>query len=239
MVFSFISLALTKEPQDTEKLQIAPAPINQWTLASQILKTDKLFDLFILIRILFQFGMTGLAFFTIFAVKTIQVDTFTVGVLTSLLLVIQVISNPLMGWLSSHWGKAHTFMVGTTAAFFSCLLACLAKDAWILYPTFLLMGIANSTYWTVGLSYSLLFGKGTEKPVYIGLSNTLIGPFVILAPIIGGWMANLGGYRLSFAVSASFSMLATIILWVSRDRWENIEQPTSNELLDESLHDKE
>ena len=37
------------------------------------------------------------------------------------------------------------------------------------------------------------FGSEAERPVYIGLSNTLIAPATILAPVLGGLIADLAG----------------------------------------------
>jgi len=56
------------------------------------------------------------------------------------------------------------------------------------------------------------FGRESERPVYIGLSNTLIAPATILAPILGGWMADSAGFELTFLLSAVGGVLTALLL---------------------------
>ncbi|HOD04887.1 MAG TPA: MFS transporter, partial [Anaerolineaceae bacterium] len=48
-------------------------------------------------------------------------------------------------------------------------------------------------------------------PVYIGLANTLIAPSSILAPLVGGWLADAINYQATFLVSAGLSGLTALI----------------------------
>jgi len=52
------------------------------------------------------------------------------------------------------------------------------------------------------------FGTEAERPTYIGMSNTLIAPANILAPFLGGWLAQLWGYPSAFLASAAGGLLA-------------------------------
>ncbi len=212
MLASYTCLALNREPQHKIDHLTSSTPISQRVLIKKIFSQDRKFVVFIFTRILFQFSMMALAFFTIYSVKELNVTTVSIGILTALLLVVQVVSNPILGWLADHWGKRNAFVLGALAALISAGLAAAAQQTWLLYPVFLFMGIANSTYWTIGMAYSLEFGSEKEKPTYIGLSNTLITPAVVLAPLLGGWLANIGGYRLTFLVSSIFALLTIIIL---------------------------
>lgn len=59
---------------------------------------------------------------------------------------------------------------------------------------------------------TLEFGKDNERPAYIGLSNTLVAPFTILAPIFGGWLADATGYGYTFLVTAIFGLITALVL---------------------------
>jgi MFS family permease len=52
------------------------------------------------------------------------------------------------------------------------------------------------------------FGTESERPTYIGMSKTLTGPFLLVAPIIGGWLVQMWGYQAMFLVAFLFSLLA-------------------------------
>ncbi len=75
-------------------------------------------------------------------------------------------------------------------------------------------GMASSVFWTIGIAVSLEFGTEQERPTYVGLANTLIAPSAILAPLLGGWLADWVNYRLTFLVSALFGLLTWLILFL-------------------------
>jgi predicted MFS family arabinose efflux permease len=79
------------------------------------------------------------------------------------------------------------------------------------YPIMILTGMANVAIWTIPLTLTAEFGDETERPIYIGLSNTLIAPATILAPIIGGWLADQFGYPVMFLCTAVAGLLTLLI----------------------------
>jgi MFS family permease len=78
------------------------------------------------------------------------------------------------------------------------------------YLVFILAGIANIGFWTIGITLTLEFGTEAERPAYIGLANTLVAPSAILAPLVGGWLADSAGYP----ASAVSGLLTASILHV-------------------------
>jgi predicted MFS family arabinose efflux permease len=75
-----------------------------------------------------------------------------------------------------------------------------------------LSALANVAIWTIAMAMTVEFGTEAERPVYIGMSNTLIAPAAILAPIFGGWLADQAGYPATFLVSAIGGFLTVIVL---------------------------
>ncbi len=209
---SYGFLALNRETGQNKVEFDQSNSVSQKLMIRRILKSDPRFVIFLITRISYQFGLMALAFLTVFSVTELKVTTVTIGILTSILMVIQVLSNPILGWLADHWGKRNAFIMGSMSALISAVLAATTHQVWLLFPVFLFMGIANSAYWTIGMAYSLEFGTDSEKPTYIGLSNTLVAPAVVLAPLIGGWLAEAGGYRLTFIISAIFALITSILL---------------------------
>ena len=68
--------------------------------------------------------------------------------------------------------------------------------------------------WTISNALSVSFAKNEEeRPLYIGLSNTLCAPVTILAPVIGGWLADAASFNATFIISAVFGLLMTLALW--------------------------
>jgi MFS family permease len=136
-----------------------------------------------------------------------------VGVMTGVLMGVQIVANPIMGWLGDHYGHRMVMAIGLLAASLSGLLAWFAPHPGWFYLVFFLAGIANVAVWTIGLAMVLEFGSESERPAYIGLSNTLIAPATIIAPLIGGLLAQRTGYPAAFIASALGGIIAALMLY--------------------------
>jgi MFS family permease len=154
----------------------------------------------------------GFAFYTIYAVREFGVDLRLIGILTGLLLFTEVAANPLMGWLGDQRGHLLTLKIGAVAAIASSLLAFGAQGVAWFFPIFILTGIAYVASWTVPISMTLEFGSESQRPAYIGLSNTLIAPSTFLAPIIAGLMIDNVSYELAFMATAIAGIATLVVL---------------------------
>jgi MFS family permease len=117
-----------------------------------------------------------------------------------------------MGWLGDRWGHRTLLEAGALAAAASALIAWRAPSPDWFYLVFILAGIATVSVWTISLAMILEFGSEAERPAYIGLANTLIAPATILAPFLGGWLAQLAGYPAAFFASAIGGFGTAVIL---------------------------
>lgn len=208
---SWFALAATREPVDTEKI-IPEEETHFWDDAKKILRRDFNFNWFLGARILSQFATMGFSFYIIYALREFQMTDVTAGWLTATLTVSQTIANIGMGWLGDRIGHRAMIIVGAIAAFLSGLLAWEATSIQWFYPIFILAGLANVSIWTIGMAMTVDFGSESERPIYIGLSQTLTAPAAILAPILGGWIADSAGFVPTFIVSAALSLVMIGIL---------------------------
>ena len=210
-VASWFCINQTKEsprPVNTEVLNSVPLKQS----ITKILKHDRAFLSFIISRFLGQFGMMAFAFFTIYSTKVLKMDTVTIGIMTSILFITQTVANPLLGWLGDRWSRKWILVFGAFCNTLSVILAILIKDPVLFAIPFILYGVANTAYWTIGISINLEFGSHEEKPTYVGLCNTLLAPAAILAPFLGGYLADLYGYLVTFYVAVVFSIFTLLLL---------------------------
>jgi MFS family permease len=212
LVGSFVAIAQTREPRDEEKV-VSEEQVHFWEDAKAILKRDPNFNWFLVTRFLFQFMMMGAGFYILLGVRRFDMDAVTAGYLTATLTLTQTVANAGMGWLGDKIGHRVMLLTGAVASAAGSILAWFAPSIMWMYPAFILAGIGNVAMWTIGITFTVGFGSDSERPTYIGLSNTLITPATILAPIIGGWMIDSFGFEPTFAVSAFFGLLSAIILF--------------------------
>jgi len=213
LAVSWTFLAKTREPDHP------PADANEdqlgfWSGVGAILQRDANFRWFLVARMLSQMAMAAFAFYTIYAVRHHGMSEGTAGLMTGALLATQVAANPIMGWIGDRWSHRAVMEVGALAAAASASLAWLAPDMTWFYLVFILAGVAIVAFWTIVITLTLEFGTEAERPAYIGLANTLVAPGTILAPLVGGWLAESAGYQATFLVSAVSGLLTALILHV-------------------------
>lgn len=214
---SWFALARTREPEDLEKI-IPEEKTHFWADSKQILKRDINFNWFLIARFLSQFATMGFSFYIIYALRQFNMDSVTAGFLTATLTISQTVANIGMGWVGDRIGHRAMLILGAFSALVSAVLAWLATSLFWFYPIFILTGWANVSIWTIGMSMTVDFGTETQRPLYIGLSQTLTAPATILAPLLGGLIVDRAGFMPIFSTSIWLSAaMILILLWLVKD----------------------
>ncbi len=236
MAFSFFFLSMTREAK------IAPPATRHgealWDKSLAILRSDRNFVAFLAVRVLSQFGGMAFAFYIIYAVQQYNMSDPAAGIMVAILLIGQVVLSPVMGRLGDRWSYRAVMTIGAVGAALSSILAWQATSVEWFYPIFLLEAVAVIAIWTIPVAMSVSFAHNVdERPLYIGLANTLPAPATILAPVLGGWLADLAGYHATFVLSALFAVCMAATLWFAvRDpRQEKKRQPAAVIQLNENL----
>jgi MFS family permease len=211
MMISWVFLAKMREP-DNAPVENAPVQQNLWQNARRILRTDSNYRWFIIARILAQCAAAGISFYTIYAVRHFDMQPETAGIMAGLLLIGQTLASPILGWAGDHWGHRRVFIIGALILIGSVVLAMVAPSIGWFYIVFALAGFANAVLWTTTMSITVEFGTQAERPFYIGLTNTLIAPATLLAPIVGGWLVDGINFHAMFVIAA-FVGLASVIIF--------------------------
>jgi MFS family permease len=211
LVVSYIFLGLTRELAISVKVEDHSRVAYSSGLFN-ILRQDKNFSWFIVVRMLSQLATMAFGFYTVYAVRHFGMNEIVAGLMMGVYTLTQIIINPLLGWIGDRWDHPTALKIGSLAAFFSAIAAWLAPSLDLFYLVFFLTAIANVAIWIVGMAMTLEFGKEDERPAYIGLSNTLVAPITILSPIFGGWLADTAGYGYTFLVTALFGLVTALTL---------------------------
>lgn len=214
---SWFALSLTREPEDREKI-IPEEKTHFWDDAKKVMGKDANFNWFLSVRFISQFATMGFAFYIIYALRNFNMDTVTAGYLTATLTISQTIANAGMGWLGDKIGHRSMLILGGVAAMLSAILAWNASSITWFYPIFILTGLANVSIWTISMAMTVGFGTEAERPIYIGLSQTLTAPATIFAPIIGGFIVDAAGFIPTFSISTVLSaIMIGILLFMVKD----------------------
>ena len=211
LALSWVFLNYTHEldsPETADPGRPAPALKDAWS----ILGRDHNFSWFLATRILALLATMGFSFYIIYALRRFNMDVVTAGWLTATSTISQTVANLGMGWLGDRIGHRPMLILGALATMFSSLLAWAAPSLDWFYLIFVLAGLANVAIWTTGMVITVAFGAEAERPTYIGLSNTLVAPFNIIAPILGGWLVDTISYQAMFMIAALIGLLTAGML---------------------------
>jgi len=211
MMISWFFIRQTRE-QPTPRSENQDQQTSLWQSIREIFVNNKPFIWFLASRLLYYLGMMAFAFFIVYAVRKLGMSEIEAGVLTSVLLITQMAANLILGRIADKWSRKGVIEVGAIAALASCVLAWLAPNTIWFYPVIILEGIANTAFWTIGFPILLEFGSEEQRPMFVGLGNTLVAPVAILSPILGGWLADSMSYPVAFLISAIFGLAAAVIL---------------------------
>jgi MFS family permease len=177
----------------------------------------------VVVRILAQLGTVGFAFYTVYVVRVYGVDEATAGILTGIMMVVQTLFNPIMGWLGDRWSHRGVMAVGMISAAVSAIVAWWAPSVGWFYLVYALAGIAYVAVWTIAMVMTLEFGQDKEKPAYIGLANTLIAPTAFIIPLFGGWLADTAGYHATFLATCAGAIVTFLVLsFILRDQRKSL-----------------
>ena len=232
-----VSLGFLSLTRESERLP-APQPLGLEKFSDRlksILSKDRNFRGYLVVRMISQFAGMAVAFYTVYAIRHHGMSELEVGVMTSLFLGAQIVLNPLMGMLGDRWSHRAAMSIGFLAFAASAGIAWWAPSPAWFYLAFILAGLGNVGLWTIALALTLEFGAESERPAYIGLANTLIAPATIVAPILGGWLADTTGYAATFQVSLASSLIALAVLLLFVRDPRHVTRPQT-QVMEDGLH---
>lgn len=217
LTISFVFLALTREAEGMA-YPAKDKPGDFWQESRRILRSNPNFVSFLALRSLSQFAAMAFSFYIVYVVWTFGVSEAEAGLLTAAYLFFAILSSLAMGRLADRWNPRAVMAAGGLAASGSAAIALMATSAEWFYVSFLLTSVATVAIWTIPLPLTVRFGSEPERPYYIGLSNTFTAPATILAPLLGGWLADTVGFQATFLVSIICGLLmAGMLIFVIQD----------------------
>ncbi len=92
LVLSYICMGLTREPVDQEKT-IPERQASPWKGGLEILRRDRNFTAYLVIRLLSQFATMGFAFYIVYGLRRFGMSDLTAGFLTAALTISSTIAN--------------------------------------------------------------------------------------------------------------------------------------------------
>jgi len=220
-VISAVALSLIREPPPEEAPSGRQVPSMRAVLGSlpTILFGDRPFLKLVIVRIVGGYATVASAFYVLNATTNLGFATEDTGLFISAQVLGGVAAGLLQGTVQDRSGPLAYLrivlglaIVPPALAIASAPLAALWPDG-VLYLYLLLyfgLGIHMGSFSWPYLNWILEYAPDTQRPLYIGLINTLAAT-VMLAPALGGWLVRNYSYPAAFLVAAGCGGLALLL----------------------------
>ena len=212
---SWLFIFQTKETPSA----LAPASDRQYAgRLLDILKRDANFRAYLLCRWLWYFGSMATGFMAVYAVQHFHLSDATAAIYTGILYASGVVGYAFWGPLGDRIGNKRTMAASAVLWLAALVTALLSSAAWGFYLVFAFMGFGSAGGVVTDLNIAMEFGPEAERPTYIGLTRTITGPALLIAPLLGGWIAQEWSYPILFCVSLGLAALGLAQLaWGVKD----------------------
>ena len=177
-----------------------------------VLRGDRRFSAYLLARALTLGGTMGNGFFAVYGLSRLGAGDEQVAVFTFFLMAAQTVSTGVWGQLADRRGHRLVLILGALATGTASVLALTATEVPRLYAVFALLGAANGALNVSHMNITLEFSPPADRPTYVGLGGTTMAPFALLAPVVGGLLADGPGFGAVFATAATFALLSVACL---------------------------
>jgi len=186
--------------------------------AARLLRGDRTYRRYIAARLSLALSGIALPFYGIYAKNVLGAPEGMVGVYVATRVGSQLLLNLPWGRLSDRRGNRLAMRLlslgnGLTALMALALVGTVAllhpRGAWLPYlalPLFILDGAVRPAQVLTGSNFLLELVPEAERPLYLGLSNTLMGVAVLVSGL-GGLVVDLAGFTGLFALSLALCLI--------------------------------
>jgi MFS family permease len=199
---SYIALGSVKEPVYKTSTQDMSF-VYFLREAFGILKKNKNYRRFIILRILAGGGGLALPFYVLYAKDTLNVDLGMVGVFVSAQMLGGILSNILWAHLSDFIGNRRVIQICIFLRLLIPITALLipGEFSYVYILVFILIGCVTSAEVIGPTNFLLDIAPDDMRPTFVSLTGTLTAP-IMFFPLIGGLLLRYISYKSVFFLAA-------------------------------------
>lgn len=167
---------------------------------------------FIIPRAVFGLTVMGNAFYALYALQLFPLSAGSLAVFMMIILLTQSAIGFLWGWIGDHYGYKIVYIISSVMMAGVGLLALIGARPWIFY---LIAFSIGGQYAAIGICDSnMIFeiAPPEETSRFIGISNTLVSPIMVLAPLIGGLLIDIFSHTVLFSAVIVIGIVSIILM---------------------------
>jgi DHA1 family multidrug resistance protein-like MFS transporter len=167
--------------------------------------------LFLAALLIFVGRALVIAFLPLYASSIINMSTIQVGLLFAALSATELVSMPVLGWLSDRFGVKRTAVLSYAVSAFLFLLYFVAKTIYQIFLVSIALGVGLSGLFVLLALIPTVAPRGTYGKV-IGVYGSFEDLGIMVGPLIFGFVWSAYGPVYIFAVAALAQLLAVFLV---------------------------
>lgn len=204
--------------EDAQNENAVNIPETTWHMIVRIWRNDPNFRHYLIARSLCFLGNMASAFLAVYAIQRFRLSDEYAAVFTTVILVTGILSHGMWGYLGDRIGPQKIVILSFLLWGGGLILAVAAPSIWVYYIVFALFSVYSAGL-NVGDSMLVMeLGEDHLRPSYLGMARTLTGIFLLLAPVLAGWLVKRFNYNTMFLAALAFMLLATTLMATVKDR---------------------
>lgn len=187
--------------------------------ARRVVARDGRFRAYLVARALIVVaGMAG-AFYGIHAARELGATDGDVAVFTSILLAFQTTSTMAWGAVANRLRLSNVLLGGTIAGGLGTLAALAWPSVTGFGVVYALTGISMGAVIVADGALPLDFAEAAneERALYVAVTNTVLSPVNLAAPLVGGIIADLVGFEPTYVAATALTALAVVAVMRVRE----------------------
>jgi MFS family permease len=208
VIISFIFVNLNIEPEIERSVSPINKDLNLWKRMGKILSADKNFLNFLINRGVTFLGLMSLGFITVYGIQKFNLPLYHSAIFTFVMLVAEIIGFAIWGSYGDIYGYKKILEFSNLFLILGLIIILFVNTVWGLYLAFGIISFSYAGEFIADQNIAMEFSSESDRPTYIGMSKTLTGPFILMAPILGGGIVSLWGYQSMFMISLIISIMA-------------------------------
>ena len=181
--------------------------------SKEILRRNKDFKNYLFADALILMSLTASSFYAVYAVIKFNLPTSYAGTFTVILMAGQLLGNFVFGYLGDYYGHKINILILASASAAASLSAVLANNILVFGIVFFFTGCTLAVQGVSRLAFVVEICNESERPIYIGLLNTITAP-TILFGVLGGYLITIIGYVAVFLIYTLISLSA--VYWLHK-----------------------
>ncbi len=181
-------------------------------------RTDAAFSRVTLVRLIGGLGGLATAFYVVYATDILKLPLSTVGWFASAYTLGTATAGLTLGFVAERYGSQRVIKITAWFQFaipvlaLVCASGVLGAAVPLVYPAlYFMLGLFEGSVMLGFMNYVLDIAPPSQRPTYMGLTNTLTGLLVVV-PMLGGWIVQLtASYPTVFALAAVGTLAGAVL----------------------------